>query len=361
MKLPYEFIRLPYTFDVKKLSEEVLKYSEKDWVPHPDGFEGNSSIPLLSVNGEINNKFCGEIKPTIALRQSPYLMQVIASFGEVFGRSRLMRLSPGCEVPMHSDTSYHWQKRVRIHIPIITDSDVLFQCENKNIHMEAGDTWIFDAWKYHKVENNGKTNRVHLVIDTAGSSAFWEMVSKAEVYSNTENWESQVVERIRYELNKNVSILCERYNMPLVMSPGEMDGCIYEVIDELVSVESNNPEEILQVKTILAKLSKDWRRLWSLFNAEEAGWESYNELRQRIFNEVNQLKAGLLISNGASLTEMLLYCVLEPSLNTELAGFDSRLEDNTVEKINDGTPVNRNSPCYCGSGEKFKYCHGKLN
>ena len=29
--------------------------------------------------------------------------------------------------------------------------------------------------------------------------------------------------------------------------------------------------------------------------------------------------------------------------------------------VRDGEKVGRNDPCPCGSGKKFKHCHGKLN
>jgi preprotein translocase subunit SecA len=42
-------------------------------------------------------------------------------------------------------------------------------------------------------------------------------------------------------------------------------------------------------------------------------------------------------------------------------------EDNTAEPTSEAQPfvradkkVGRNDPCYCGSGKKFKQCHGKL-
>jgi preprotein translocase subunit SecA len=28
--------------------------------------------------------------------------------------------------------------------------------------------------------------------------------------------------------------------------------------------------------------------------------------------------------------------------------------------VRDGRKVGRNEPCYCGSGKKFKHCHGKV-
>ena len=319
MKLNHEFIKLPFKFDSAQLIEEIQKFEETEWIPHPDKFKGNFSIPLLTVNGTINNAFNGAIKPTPALLNSPYLSQTIASFGEVFGRSRLMRLDPASEVPLHTDTSYHWMKRVRIHIPIVTDEDVIFYCGDKSVHMKAGEAWIFDAWKYHKVENNGKTNRVHLVIDTAGSSKFWQMVEESEKYCVSENWDELTCNNINYEAGKSVNILTEQYNSPLVMHPGEIRGLIYEVLDELSLVSSNSQSSINFVKKSLNMFAYEWQRLWSIFGENKQGWEFFNQLRQQVFNNIAAQKFDLKISNGSSLTDMLIYCVLQPSINVELA------------------------------------------
>ena len=151
MKLTNEFIQLPLLFDVEQLKKEVAKFTQADWKPHHEGFNGNFSIPLISVGGKNNNDFKGEMKETSYLQSSPYLRQVISSFGEVIGRSRLMGLAPGAEVPLHSDINYHWFRRVRIHVPIVTEPSVTFYCADKEINMKAGEAWIFDSWKYHRV------------------------------------------------------------------------------------------------------------------------------------------------------------------------------------------------------------------
>ena len=47
-------------------------------------------------------------------------MQVMASIGAVWGRTRLMRLSGHAEVTPHVDINYYWRERVRVHVPIVT-------------------------------------------------------------------------------------------------------------------------------------------------------------------------------------------------------------------------------------------------
>jgi hypothetical protein len=180
MRPPAEFLRLPFLFNVERLSYEVSTFNEADWMTHPQGLQGNKSIPLISVNGEMNDQFNGPMKITEHLESAPYIQQVIASFGEVFGRSRLMGLGAGFEIPQHRDINYHWYNRVRIHIPIVTDPTVLFYCGDTHVHMGAGESWIFDSWKPHRVQNDWDQHRVHLVVDTCGSKNFWRTVGDSE-------------------------------------------------------------------------------------------------------------------------------------------------------------------------------------
>ncbi len=118
--------------------------------------------------------------PTPHLQRCPYIQQVLGSFRVVLGRSRLMRLGPGATVPPHSDVNYCWFHRVRIHIPVVTSPRVSFSCGGQTVHMAAGEAWVFDNWREHTVHNGGDADRVHLVIDTTGNAAFWNMVEASQ-------------------------------------------------------------------------------------------------------------------------------------------------------------------------------------
>jgi len=319
MKLSHEFYQLPLTFDVEQLQKEVLALDESQWVEHPDRFQGNSSVPLVSVNGEINNDFNGPMEVAQPLNNSPYIKQVISSLGEVVGRSRLMRLAPDCEVPIHSDTNYHWYKRVRIHIPIITDEKVIFYCGDKHVHMGSGQAWIFDSWKYHRVHNGGETLRVHLVIDIAGSSKFWDMVKNSNIpYTKgfTEKFENKY---LKYDIHHKQPIITEKFNTPLVMPPGEMDGLISDVIWEAENVRTNKASDLELFTKLSTQLKYDWRSLWSIYGENELGWQHYQKLRVSILNQIKTFNNDFIADNDAPIKQIFIYCVLMPSLNVELA------------------------------------------
>lgn len=319
MRLPTEFVRLPFKFDVTRLAQEVAAIEADAWQPHPQGFEGNLSVPLISVNGEMNDKFNGPMKVTGYLEQSPYIQQVLASFGEVFGRSRLMGLAGGRAVPEHRDINYHWYNRVRIHIPVITNPDVLFYCGNTHVHMEAGDTWIFDSWKPHRVENGSDENRVHLVVDTAGSSKFWKLVGESEWRCVKQMKKAAIAadQFVAFEEGKESSILTEQFNAPLVMHPGEVDALTIDIAMDLRAHKTNNPQVSMAFEIMLQDFRKEWRYLWSLYGESEEGWPHFQNLINSVRLPSSQL---LLASNGGSAIRTFSARVLNAALNESLAG-----------------------------------------
>ena len=378
MKLAHEFYRLPLRYDVDRLAHEVSLFEPNEWQPHPSGFEGNTSIPLISLNGGINDDFNGPMKQTPFLQRCPYIQQVIASFGEVFGRSRLMRLDGNCEVPEHCDINYHWHNRVRIHIPIITFPEVIFYCGDKRVHMVSGDTWIFDAWKMHKVVNGADKTRVHLVIDTCGSSRFWELVSRSETGPFDSSGPGQDYRFITYESGKTPSILTEQYNAPLVMSPGELDALVCELLDDISVNARNSKHDVAGYTAIVNDFRHDWRSLWSLYGFSRKGWGSYKSLIDVAGNRLSaEIGDVALTSNKASARQTFQARILYAALNTELAdqylgqvrGKVSNFPDKGVKKIFSGKAgvgspsvtnekIGRNDQCPCGSGKKYKRCHG---
>jgi hypothetical protein len=389
MKLPHEFYQLPYTFDVSQLTNEVEKFTESDWVTHHEGFQGNSAIPLISVNGEFNNDFKGPMKPTSALEKSPYIKQILASFGEVLSRSRLMRLAPGAQVPLHSDINYHWYKRVRVHIPITTTEQVQFFCHDKQVHMGAGECWIFDSWKLHKVENNSDQYRVHLVVDLAGSSQFWRTVfqhSRSIADQKSTLLNSQF---IGFQANLPSAFTTEQFNSPVIMPAAEIEYLTNELLAEINHNTQNATEEVSAFTLLMAEFVADWRMLWLQFECTKAGWVHYHALREQTMIKALQCAKSLELMHSGSAIKAFEQLVIVACMNIELseqhqgssnksaAGAPNIMTKSAakgaVSKNHPAkapsaarastftAPQSRNSPCPCGSGERYKACHGKVS
>ncbi len=320
MKLSKTFIPLPFSFDAGRLAEEALALPPEAWMTHPNSFKGNSAVALISKHGGDNNDYGGDMRMTPHLAHCPYHQQVMTSFGEVLARSRLMRLEGNSEVSGHIDVNYHWQARVRIHVPLITNPQVIFHCNQDEMHMKAGECWIFDSWLRHKVVNHSDETRIHLVIDLAGSSRFWDMVRKMEPFDRDKDKETiaGMIDHIPYTEGKEIEIRTEKYNTAPVMAPGELAALVEEVIEDFEGKPANDPKIVQTYKVMLRSFAQDWREVWHSYGFEKEGWPHYQKL-------IGKLRGGLhpdrraitTISNDCGVNVIINIHLLQSALAVE--------------------------------------------
>lgn len=77
----------------------------------------------------------------------------------------IAKLLPNSNIPQHIDNSEILRVIQRIHIPIITNSDVTVKINNKQFNMEFGKIYNFNNTLLHSVSNNSNKSRIHLIID----------------------------------------------------------------------------------------------------------------------------------------------------------------------------------------------------
>ena len=314
MKLPRPFIRLPLAFDTGRLAQEAAQLEPVAWRPHPLGLRGNSAVALISRAGGNNDEFGGQMATTPHLDLCPYHRQVMASFGEVLARSRLMKLDAGCEVQYHVDFNYHWYTRVRIHIPITTHPSVMFYCGDEIVHMEAGECWIFDNWRRHKVVNGSGQERIHLVIDLSGSARFWKMVRQA-LQVAPGNGDSEQSEFMAYEPGKRVNVFTENYNISPVMAPGEIDALVADLVREFEHHPANDPSLVERYRLILTDFASDWRATWHRYGMGKQGLPHYRRLIDRVKCELAPDRRALLISaNDTGVNPVIVQRILRAAL-----------------------------------------------
>ena len=321
MKLARPFIRLPLAFDAARLAQEAAQLEQAAWRPHPLGLKGNSAVALISRAGGDNDEFGGRMAATPHLDRCPYHQQVMASFGEVLARSRLMKLDAGCEVQYHVDFNYHWYTRVRIHIPISTNPGVVFYCGTEKVHMRAGECWIFDNWRRHNVINASAQGRVHLVIDLSGSSRFWRMVSQALQAdpAGDRAGANKQFKFVPYEPDKQVNILTENYNISPVMAPGEIDSLVADLIREFEDHPANDPVLVERYKQSLTDFASDWREAWHRYGIGKQGFPHYRRLIDRVKSELHPNRRALLISsNDIGVNPVIVQRILRAALAVDV-------------------------------------------
>lgn len=308
MRLDTEFVKLPLLFDADRLAEEIEAIPEAAWRPHPQGHPGNSALPLLAAGGDPGNDATrGPMRPTPHLARCPYLRQVLAAFGAVLGRTRLMRLDGNAEATRHADTNYYWMQRVRIHVPVVTRPEVRFLCGDRSVHMAAGEAWIFDTWKTHNVLNPHPTRRIHLVADTVGSAAFWDLVAHGKA--------GAAPRFVPFEADRDPALEFETVNHPAVMSPWEQEVLLASFVEDLGSGDGLAAE----LRAELDLFRRDWRALWAAHGEAAAGWPAYRSLLDRLEARLARFEGRLRLANGSEAVEIVRQMVVRPGLSPTLA------------------------------------------
>jgi hypothetical protein len=298
MKLPVPFVQLPLMFDAQALLAEVERIDQSLWRAHPTGMPGNSALPLVTSEGDParGDWLVGPMRPTPELERSPYLMQVLGSLEAVIGRVRLMRLSGRAEVHAHVDTDYYWNERVRVHVPILTQPSVRFTCADAQVNMAAGECWIFDTWRMHHVLNDNDSPRIHMVIDSVGSAAFWNLVNAGRPHTAPRaGWQPRFVGP---PTGAPAAAVFETVNSQSPMSYWELRGHVSFLFGEV-----DAHPRLAAVAQMTGAFVGAWQSLWYAYGADEAALPKYAQLLDDFLARVAAAARGIPMRNGADLAD----------------------------------------------------------
>jgi hypothetical protein len=316
MRLSRPFFQLPVLFDAELLQAEVAALPAEAWAPHPDGVPGNSAARLISVGGAETESFHGQMLPTRWLEDMAYLRQVLAGFGVVWSRSRLMRLAPGVGVPEHADINYHWHFRVRVHIPIFTSPEIVFHCDGQSVHMAAGEAWILDNWRRHHVENQASAERIHLVADTSGTAAFWRFACGQA--PPREQWRT-----VGWDPELDVRLLTESDQRSPAMPAAEVQLLVDDLRAEL-TVAADTAEarsRAARFSMLLEDFVLDWRQLCALHGVGGRGRADFLRLASSLHETAKLVADGLVMrTNGAGALLVLEKRVLQHLFSDDCRG-----------------------------------------
>lgn len=314
MKLGMPLVKLARQYCAETLAAEVMALPAAVWLPHPGRLPGNNAVPLITPGGQVSNGFSGPMAPTNALRACPYIMEILADLGAVWGRSRLMGLAPGAVVPEHVDVGYYWRTHIRIHIPVITNPGVAFSCDRETVHMAPGECWLFDSFCLHNVRNDGDQKRIHLVLDTVGGEKLWGLIADAKHHGR----DGQAAQRVPPGSVDLSPLAYEQVNLPTVMS-------VWEVrchIDFLLGQCADTPARA-EIAIRLEQFANAWGALWAQYGTAAAGLPAYRRLIGEIQRDLQRLEAQrMLLANNVPFDRALaelIFMVAAPDATPSVA------------------------------------------
>lgn len=172
----FDRFKLPLTFDAERMQEDLRRLQSGDWIDHfvKQNYDGDWSViplrgpatathPVLMI---YSDPTCTEFVDTPFLKDSSYLASVLESFRCPLQATRLMKLSAGSRIKEHTDLDLAVENgTARLHIPIQTNREVDFRLNGTRVVLQEGECWYLRLSDPHSVENQGTSDRVHLVID----------------------------------------------------------------------------------------------------------------------------------------------------------------------------------------------------
>ena len=98
--------------------------------------------------------------------QSPRGIELTRQYGiAYFIRANLVRLLPGAAIAEHRDMNFTFTHSHRVHVPIITNDQVLFTVGSETLNIPEGEIYEINNRRTHSVCNEGDEPRVHLILD----------------------------------------------------------------------------------------------------------------------------------------------------------------------------------------------------
>lgn len=98
----------------------------------------------------------------------PVLAQATGPYGYArgaFPRVMLARMAPGGVIKPHRDANPAAKWPHKIHVPIQTNDKVVFFVEGVGYRMPEGEAFEVNNMGVHAVENNGDSDRIHLIFE----------------------------------------------------------------------------------------------------------------------------------------------------------------------------------------------------
>lgn len=208
--------QLPFQFDPTLLLQDLEICMGYGFLGNyiPSNYDGDKYIlPLRSIDGKMDHGVAvqgatNQFKNTEALEKCTYFQEVIKTFECQKESIRIMSLPAGATINRHVDYNSGYEDGVfRIHIPIKTNDQVKFLLENRAITMRPGEAWYTNISLPHGVINEGKTERIHLVLDgirNAWSDTLFGSVGydfEEESRQKTPMYSKETMERMIEELS----------------------------------------------------------------------------------------------------------------------------------------------------------------
>lgn len=155
--------------DIKKIIRE-LEYANISFSSAYEEYQSGGWYTAMLYNPvgrEENIEICdGKAIPTEIMKNMPFTKSFIERLGLDFFAIRIAKSSPDAFLWEHKDyIELGEDEKLRLHLPLITNSNARMQFPEYSVHMEKGVIWKLNPTVSHAISNEGQEERTHLILD----------------------------------------------------------------------------------------------------------------------------------------------------------------------------------------------------
>ena len=169
-------IKLPLYFEPEPLIRDIEQMGLKDFIYYDvvplrsPAHIVDPSIPPPPPADDYADGSWTEWKNTALLDKATHIKGVVDFFAKhcTVTLVRLLRLQVGARVAEHTDPTLglHIERSVvRLTIPIVSERQVVFYLNQKEVPMRPGECWYLRLTDPHSIEHNGQQIRLNMTID----------------------------------------------------------------------------------------------------------------------------------------------------------------------------------------------------
>jgi len=223
------FCQIKPDTNLESLSDDLRHIASEHWNPHLNVMQYQGDWNILSIiapggkNIAVPDALGGEdFMATPLLDLVPNIKSVLDYFKCPLRSVRLMKLKAGAKILKHRDAELSYEHgEARLHIPLQTNEEVRFILDDELLPMRTGECWYINANLYHSVENNGSTDRIHLVIDCEVNEWLSNLFSEAIFISERtealdQNLQKAIIESLYLQGSETSIIMAKKMEEDLI-------------------------------------------------------------------------------------------------------------------------------------------------
>ena len=175
-------VKLPVSFETEKLIKDFNSISPDLWGSRGGRVGVHAQAEAVFLRGYAPAEGDLPIEDRPVLGTLPSAKQLIY---QLFGASPLRclfaKLKANGRVPLHIDNGEYFEKTIRIHLPIVTNTQAKMLVGGEEFSMQVGEAWAINNCTVHGVVNAHESEaRTHLICDYLPSDNLLKLLSDGE-------------------------------------------------------------------------------------------------------------------------------------------------------------------------------------